>query len=60
MIVIQRRFSDVRVNDTETSPILENGAGSGGNTLPMLLQITNTNINKENENYVRESQSLSS
>lgn len=37
MIVAQRRFSNVIVNDTDVSPTLEAGAGEGGNNLPMLV-----------------------
>lgn len=37
LIVIQRRFSDVLVRDTETSPTIEAGGGEGGNNLPMIL-----------------------
>lgn len=29
MIVIQRRFSDVRIAETETAPTIEAGAGGG-------------------------------
>ena len=39
MIVIQRRFSDVRVKDTEISPTIEMDGGGGGGNLPMVLQI---------------------
>lgn len=38
MIVIVRRFSDVRIYETETAPTIEMGSGSGGNNLPMILQ----------------------
>lgn len=38
MIVMVRRFSDVRIYDTETAPTIEMGSGSGGNNLPMILQ----------------------
>ena len=38
MIVMQRRFSDVRIYDTEISPTLEQGTGGGGNNLPMILE----------------------
>lgn len=37
MIVIQRRFSDVRVHDTEVSPTIEMSGGGGGGNLPMIL-----------------------
>lgn len=33
-----RRFSDVRIYETETAPTIEMGSGSGGNNLPMILQ----------------------
>ena len=36
MIVMVRRFSDVRIYDTEIAPTLEMGNGSGGNNLPMI------------------------
>lgn len=37
MIVLQRRFSNVVISDTEISPTLEAGAGGGGNNLPMII-----------------------
>ena len=36
MIVMVRRFSDVRIYETETAPTIEMGSGSGGNNLPMI------------------------
>ncbi len=39
MIVMQRRFSDVRIYDTEISSTLEQGSGSGGNNLPMIVDV---------------------
>ena len=39
MIVMQRRFSDVRIAETEVCFTLESGAGDGGNNLPMILEI---------------------
>lgn len=39
MIVMVRRFSDVRIYDTEISPTLEQGAGGGGNNLPMIVDV---------------------
>ena len=36
MIMFQRRFSNVFVDETEISPTLEAGAGQGGNNLPMI------------------------
>lgn len=38
MIVIVRRFSDVRIYETETAPTIEMGSGSGGNNLPMIVE----------------------
>ena len=35
--MIQRRFSNVKVMDTERCPCIEAGAGEGGNNLPMVL-----------------------
>ena len=37
MILMVRRFSDVRIYETETAPTIESGGGSGGNNLPMIL-----------------------
>lgn len=37
MIVMVRRFSDVRIYETETSPTIEQGSGGGGNNLPMIV-----------------------
>ena len=37
MIVMSRRFSDVRIHDTETCPTIETGSGEGGNNLPMIV-----------------------
>ena len=42
MIVMQRRFSDVRIAETEVCFTLESGAGDGGNNLPMILEIHET------------------
>lgn len=36
MIMFQRRFSNVFVDETEISPTLEAGGGEGGNNLPMI------------------------
>ena len=36
MIVVVRRFSDVRIYETEIAPTIEMGSGSGGNNLPMI------------------------
>lgn len=38
MLILQRRFSNVIVMDSEVSPTLEAGAGGGGNNLPMVLE----------------------
>lgn len=37
MIVMQRRFSNVTVSDTEVSPTIEAGGGEGGNNVPMII-----------------------
>ena len=37
--VIQRRFSNVTVIDTEVCPCLEASMGGGGNNIPMIVQI---------------------
>ena len=48
MIVMVRRFSDVRIYETETAPTIEMGSGSGGNNLPMILQTKDDkNTNRE-------------
>ena len=39
MIVVVRRFSDVRIYETEIAPTIEMGSGSGGNNLPMILML---------------------
>ena len=39
MLVLVRRFSDVRIYETETSPTIEQGSGAGGNNVPMVLQV---------------------
>ncbi|MBR3243026.1 MAG: hypothetical protein IKF90_10050 [Parasporobacterium sp.] len=41
MIVIQRRFSDVRIRETETAPTIEAGVGGGGGNIPMILEERN-------------------
>ena len=38
MIVVNRRFADIRVQDTEISTTLEGGSGDGGNNLPMIVE----------------------
>ena len=55
MIVMQRRFSDVRIYDTEISPTLEQGTGGGGNNLPMLLEFKDEaedNLNRQMESGI--------
>lgn len=37
-IIVQRRFSNVIVTDTDVAPTLEAGGGGGGNNLPMILE----------------------
>lgn len=37
-IVLQRRFSNIMVQDTEIAPTIEAGGGEGGNNLPMIVQ----------------------
>lgn len=37
MLVLQRRFSNVIVQDTDISPTIEAGGGEGGNNLPMIV-----------------------
>lgn len=49
MIVMQRRFSDVRIKDTETSPTLEMSGGVGGGNLPMILIIDEDESDKNDE-----------
>ena len=44
MIVITRRFSNIAVIDTETSPCLEAGMGGGGNNIPMIIQVYEEDI----------------
>ena len=40
VLILQRRFSKVLVNEADISPTLEAGAGEGGNNLPMILTVT--------------------
>ena len=42
MIVVNRRFADIRVKDTEISTTLEGGSGDGGNNLPMVVEECST------------------
>ena len=37
LLVISRRFSDIRVYESDASPTIETGSGDGGNNLPMVL-----------------------
>lgn len=37
MIVMMRRFSDIRIYDTEVSPTIEMSGGGGGGNLPMVV-----------------------
>ena len=37
MIVMQRRFSNVMVSETDIAPTIEAGGGEGGNNLPMIV-----------------------
>lgn len=39
-IVLQRRFSNIMVQNTEIAPTIEAGGGEGGNNLPMILYET--------------------
>lgn len=38
VLVLQRRFSNITVTDTEVSPTIEAGGGEGGNNLPMIVE----------------------
>lgn len=37
MLVLQRRFSDVKITETSKSPTLEAAMGEGGNNIPIVL-----------------------
>ena len=37
MIVMNRRFSDVRISEEDIAPTIEGGTGEGGNNLPMII-----------------------
>lgn len=53
MIVVVRRFSDVRIYETETAPTIEMGSGSGGNNLPMIMEIHETDdISRQMESSI--------
>jgi len=41
MIVIRKRFSDVRIYETEISPTLEADMGTGGGNQPIVLEVRN-------------------
>lgn len=50
VLVLQRRFSNVNVDDTEVAPTIEAGAGGGGNNLPIVLYNNQNNaIAKDTE-----------
>ena len=51
MIVLQRRFSNVIVTETEVSPTIEAGAGEGGNNLPMIL-VEDDELSKSDRNII--------
>ena len=53
MIVIQRRFSDVRIKHTEISPTLEQDGGGGDGNLPMVLIIYEDKQDKRNSDRDR-------
>lgn len=53
MLVLVRRFSDVRIYETETSPTIEQGSGAGGNNVPMVLQIDNETEDIDREKILR-------
>lgn len=36
-LVMERRFSDVRISEEDIAPTIESGAGDGGNNLPMVM-----------------------
>ena len=36
-IVLQHRFSNIMVQNTEIAPTIEAGGGEGGNNLPMIV-----------------------
>ena len=43
MLVLQRRFSNIVLQDTNVSPTIEAGGGEGGNNLPIILQSNQNN-----------------
>lgn len=49
VLVLQRRFSDVRIYDTEICTSLESGGGEGGNNLPMIVEEANAEGNRNIE-----------
>ena len=49
MIVMQRRFSDVRIQDTEIRPTLEMSGGGGGGNLPIVLIIDEDDEDNDGE-----------
>ena len=49
VLVLQRRFSNVMVQDTEIAPTIEAGGGEGGNNLPMInVDVHHKDGNPEN------------
>lgn len=49
MLVIQRRFSNVIIAETDISPTLEAGAGEGGNNMPLILEMDETDDTNSSE-----------
>lgn len=49
VLVLQRRFSDIRIYDTEICTCLESGGGEGGNNLPMIVEEANAEGNRNIE-----------
>lgn len=47
MIVIRKRFSDVRIYETEISPTLEADMGTGGGNQPIILEVHDEAEDKE-------------
>ena len=59
MIVMTRRFSDIRVYDTEVSPTIEMSGGGGGGNLPMIaygFDSYNQTVSEEVINPLRSSE----
>lgn len=51
MIVIQRRFSDVRVKETEISPTIEMSGGGGGGNPPMIVYEISEDENTDKKSH---------